>query len=275
MGICASLVIAGVVAAVRWGGLEVQPARSQAAPPDMRPAAVARRFLRSVTLAVVAGAGAGVLVAGAGGRLAMRLLAVTAGDDAQGRLTEADEIVGQISIGGTVSFIAFTALLFGTASGILYMLVRRWLPGGRLGALTYGVLLLVLAATRLEPLRADNPDFGLVGPGWLAALVFGAVVVLHGMLVAALAARYSKVLQLASRDRRSLATYTPLVVLLPIAPAALALAIIGGVTVALSRIGPVVGALRSHGARVAGRVAVAVAAVAALPGCVTAIVDIA
>ena len=38
-------------------------------------------------------------------RLIMRLLAVTAGDDAQGRLTEADEVVGEIDLGGTVALV--------------------------------------------------------------------------------------------------------------------------------------------------------------------------
>ena len=35
-----------------------------------------------------------MVAAGAGGRLVMRLLAVTAGDGAQGRITEADQVVG-------------------------------------------------------------------------------------------------------------------------------------------------------------------------------------
>ena len=30
----------------------------------------------------------------------------------------------------------------------------------------------------------DNPDFGIVGPGWVAVLVFSALVLVHGMLVA-------------------------------------------------------------------------------------------
>jgi hypothetical protein len=41
-----------------------------------------RRFVWDVNLAVAAGMGAGIMAAGAGGRLVMRLLAVTAGDDA-------------------------------------------------------------------------------------------------------------------------------------------------------------------------------------------------
>src|SRR4051794_24681106 len=53
---------------------------------------VARRYLRGVAIAVVGGFWAGALVTGPSVRLIMRLLAVTAGDDAQGRITEADEV---------------------------------------------------------------------------------------------------------------------------------------------------------------------------------------
>lgn len=43
----------------------------------------------------------------------MRLLAATAGDAAQGRRTEAEEIVGRITTGGSIGFIVFTGLFFG------------------------------------------------------------------------------------------------------------------------------------------------------------------
>ena len=44
----------------------------------------------------------GLLVTGPAVRLAMRLLAVTGGDDAQGRITEAEEVVGSVSLDGTI-----------------------------------------------------------------------------------------------------------------------------------------------------------------------------
>ena len=134
MTVCGGLVLAGLAAIVRWGGLEVEPPPAQddrEQLPSWR--LVARRYVWNVTVAVAAGIGSGILLAGAGGRLAMRLLAATAGDAAQGRVTEADQVVGRISTEGTLSFIVFTALFFGAATGALYMLIRRWLPGGRLG----------------------------------------------------------------------------------------------------------------------------------------------
>lgn len=160
MALCGLLVVGGIAATARWGGLSFQPLDPAA------PVTAAQRYFWNLTVAVTAGVGAGLLVAGAGGRLVMRLLAVTAGDQAQGRLTEAEEVVGRISTDGTIGFVVFTALFFGLATGIVYVLVRRWLPAGRLGGLAYGALLLVLAGSRIEPLRADNPDFDIVGPSW-------------------------------------------------------------------------------------------------------------
>jgi hypothetical protein len=95
---------------------------------------VVRRYLWYLTLAISAGVGAGILAAGAGSRLVMRLLVVTAGPDAQGRITEADQVVSRISLDGTLGFTVFTGLFFGAASGAAYLLVRRWLPGGRAAA---------------------------------------------------------------------------------------------------------------------------------------------
>jgi len=38
---------------------------------------------------------------------------VTAGPEAQGRVTEADEVVGRISVDGTLGFVVFTGLFLG------------------------------------------------------------------------------------------------------------------------------------------------------------------
>src|SRR5215203_1761986 len=116
--LCIALVLVGLVAVVRWGGLAVEP------PPTSRPAGagltdpppvslVVRRYLWYLTVALLSGAAAGILAAGAGGRLVMRLLAVTAGADAQGRITEAEEIVGRITVDGTIGFVVFTGLFLG------------------------------------------------------------------------------------------------------------------------------------------------------------------
>jgi len=135
---------------------------------------------------LAAGVAAGVLAAGAGGRLVMRVLAVTS-PDAHGSLTEAGEKIGEITLGGTLGFIFFTGVPAGFLSGALYALVAPVLPRGRAGGVVLGVLLLVLAATRIEPLRSDSVDFLLLDPAWLAVLGFSVLALFQGMLVAALA----------------------------------------------------------------------------------------
>lgn len=273
---CGVLVLLGVAAVVSWGALALLPSGDPGEREDSpSPGYVASRYLWYVTVAVVSGIGSGLLIAGAGGRLAMRLLAATAGDGAQGRTTEAEEIVGRITTGGSIGFIVFTGLFFGLATGALYMVIRRWLPPGRLGGLAYGMLLLVVAAPRIDPLRADNPDFGIVGPGWVAVVVFSALVLVHGMLVAALAGRYSRSLPPPSLRRRTLIAYAPLLLLIPAAPVAVVLAVVGLLAVGLSRAEPAIKAIRSHATAVAGRIVLAVVTLVALPGFASALIDIA
>jgi hypothetical protein len=250
--VCLALVLAGLVAVLRWGGLAVEPppapgpdAVSPTDPPSV--GFVVRRYLWYLVVAVASGATAGMLAAGAGGRLVMRLLAVTAGADAQGRITEAEEIVGRITVDGTLGFVVFTGLFFGPVSGAAYLLLRRWLPAGRAGGLAFGALLLVVAGTRLEPLRRGNPDFDLVGPGWVSVVAFAVLVVFHGMLVAALAGRVSRAVPLLAAQPHAIAIYAPLLLLvLPGLSVALVLIAVGVVVVLVSRIPSIVAAWRSR-----------------------------
>jgi hypothetical protein len=240
---------------------------------------VAFGYLRGVAIALVGGFWAGALVTGPAIRLIMRLLAVTAGDAAQGRITEADEVVGKINLDGTLALFVFGGVLPAMLSGAIYVLVRRWLPAGLLAGVTFGALHLVFAATRIDPLRPGNPDFDLVGPTWVAAVTFALAALLHGMAVVAIANRYSHALppHVTSRARWVRAAL-PLILpallvalfffaLVPIA-VGLAIALIG------SQIGVVVRAVRSRAALVAGRVAITLVVVLVLPGTVTDLRDV-
>lgn len=275
---CIVLVVVGLLAIVRWGGLAVQPppapADDDTVPADRPPVSlVVRRYLWYLTLAISSGVGAGILAAGAGGRLAMRLLAVTAGPTAQGQITEADQVVGRISAEGTLGFIVFTGLFFGAASGAAYLLLRRWLPGGRTGGVAFGALLLVLAGTRLEPLRPGNPDFDLVGPGWVSVAAFAVLVLFHGMLLAALAGRLSRAVPLLALNPRAIIAHVPLL-LLALGSVALVAAIVGVAVVAASQVPAVAGVWRDRRLVTAGRVILSLVALAALPSFARAITDI-
>jgi hypothetical protein len=275
---CIVLVVVGLLAIVRWGGLAVQPPPAppddDTVPADRPPVSlVVRRYLWYMTLAISAGVGAGILAAGAGGRLAMRQLAVTAGPTEQGRITEADQVVGRISAEGTLGFIVFTGLFFGATSGAAYLLLRRWLPGGRTGGVVFGALLLVLAGTRLEPLRPGNPDFDLVGPGWVSVAAFAALVLFHGMLLAALAGRLSRAVPLLALTPRAIIAHVPLL-LLALGSVALVAAIVGIAVVSASQVPAVAGVWRDRRLVTAGRVILSLVALAALPSFARAITDI-
>ena len=171
---CAPLVALGIALVVRRGG---------GAPEDERQL----DWPRYVTVSLGAGLAAGLLAAGAGGRLMMRLLGATSSPDVHGLSTEAGETIGEITVGGTLAFLVFVGLPAGFLSGMLYALLAPVVPSGRARGVALGVVLLVLFATRIEPLRPDSIDFLLLDPAWLAVLGFSALALFQGMLVTALA----------------------------------------------------------------------------------------
>jgi hypothetical protein len=273
MAVCGLLLVAGLAAGVMWSG------RTFCAPAvdaELSAVEVARLFVWYASLMLVAGVGTGVCVIGAGGRLAMRLLAVTAGDEAQGRITEAEEVVGKITVDGTIGFVLFNGIFFGVAAAALYLVVRRFLPSGQLGGVVFGLALLVVLGTTVDPLRNENPDFDIIGPGWLAVLVFTGLAVAYGVVLAAVAARLSAWLPLPSAERRVLLRY--------ILPAAVAvfvfllipvLVVVGLAVVAATRWRWLVNAVRSPRMALVGRVIAVGVVLVALPNAVISVADIA
>ena len=174
IAICAAVVVAGLVLAAR---------DTRDAPPALPP-------LRYVAVCLAAGVGAGVVAAGAGGRLVMRMLALTS-PDAERALTEAGARIGEITAAGTLGFVVFIGIPAGLLIGALYALAGPLVPRGRAGGAVLGLILLILAGS-FEPLRAGNFDFNLVGPDWLSVLSFTALAVFQGVLTVALAARLSR-----------------------------------------------------------------------------------
>jgi hypothetical protein len=205
-------------------------------------------------VAVTAGLAAGILAAGAGGRL-----------------------VGRITVDGTLGFVVFTGLFFGLASGLVVLLLHHWLPAGWAGGLAYGVLLLVVAGTRLEPLRRDNPTSTWSAPGgcrWRRLPPVCSLVVFHGLLVAALAGRLSRAVPLLAASPGAIAAHAPVLLLGVLVPLGLVAAVVGAVVVAASRIPQVVTALQARRLAVVGRAALAVAGLVLVPGFASAVVDI-
>ncbi|MEP7035560.1 MAG: hypothetical protein ABI662_04465 [Dermatophilaceae bacterium] len=273
---CGVLVVAGVALVVAWGRLGIVAPMST---PDGRVASALSRYLWWVTLVVTTGLVTGLLVAGAGGRLIMRLLAATS-PSASGLLTEAGETIGRVSVSGTLGFFVFGALPLALLASFAYAAIHRWLPEGRLAGLLLGVLLLVAASTRLEPLRSDNPDFVLVGPAWVALLTLGLLVLAQGMTTAAFMGWYSRRLPPLQRDRKVVARFVltgaMLVLTGPTGALVLALALAGAalVTVAVLIAPGFSSWWLSSRTSTVGRVLLAGGILLALPGFVIAIDDI-
>lgn len=271
MGICGIAFGAGVFLAFSrpseidppWGG------------PPTDGTEIVRRYVWYLTVGIGAGVASGLLIIGAGGRLAMRLLAITADEAAQGRITEAEEVVGRITLDGTVGFVLFFGAFGGLVTGILYVLMNKVLPSNAFKGALFGLALLVTAGTRIEPLRVSNPDFDIVGPGWVSITVFTALGIVHGAVLATIAGRYSRRLPLLSAERSVLVRYLPLLLLLPAFPLIAFFAVGAGLLVALHRFPALVEAMHSPPALKWSRAIAVLIILVATPSFVIAVTDIA
>ena len=140
---------------------------------------LSRPTLRGIAVVLLAGGIAGFSVGGLGTRIAMRIAALAAGDQAQGRITEAGATVGRITAEGTVFLFLFAGLgatVIGTA---FYLVTRPWLPRRRrVRAIAFGILELIAFGSTL--VDASNADFTILGHPLLNVVLFGTLVVLHG-----------------------------------------------------------------------------------------------
>lgn len=187
-------------------------------PVRTRFAAIAQRTSGMMAAAVVAS----ILVPGMGGRLLMRLLAATSGDRAQGRLTDAEEIVGDVTFGGTLAFVIFIGLVGGLMSLGLFVLLRRWMPVrsvfAGLAAAGIGGGLLARPSGLIDP---DNRDFRILSPTWLAIACAVAVIVLYGMLLVALVDRWATTWPPPGRSTAGVLSVLPGAVVFAVAAAAI------------------------------------------------------
>jgi len=134
----------------------------------------------------LAGAIAGLVAAGIGSRLAMRLIAVVDGDS-EGVGTDASATVGDVSLGGTFGLLVIGAVL-GIAGGLVYLGLRRWLfvPRAWRGV-TYGALTLLTIGNVL--FDTANSDFQIFEPILLVIGLFAMLFLVNGVLVVALVER--------------------------------------------------------------------------------------
>jgi hypothetical protein len=145
-------------------------------------------LLRVLGAGMIAGMLAGLLTIGIGGRIAMRISGALYQHEHPGATTVTDssgQQVGVISLAGTLDLLA-QGMFAGALGGLMYVMLRRWLPDARRPrALASSSLILLIAGTVI--VNAENQDFGRIGMPWLNVLMFGLIVVLFGYLVAPLA----------------------------------------------------------------------------------------
>jgi hypothetical protein len=145
------------------------------------------RGLRTAAIGFGAGCLVGALVGGLGARLIMRILFLANGST-RGSITANGNEVGFVTSGGTVALV-MVGIATGAAGGILYVLMRRWLPGGALArGLLFGAFLLV--AFGGGSIDADNFDFRIFGPTGLAVALFGLLPFAYGVALALLVDRW-------------------------------------------------------------------------------------
>lgn len=224
--ISTALLALGMVLAVVWGRLDLRE-------PDPRPPATTRgqavrdalrRYLWWVNVTTIAAVISGALVGTGGGRLIMRILALAAPASAQGQMTDAQEIVGRATLTGFLPLFVFGGLAAGFLGAWVYGLARRWFPSGWWAGPVLGLFLLVVFSAVMDPLRPDNSDFRILGPNWLAVVLYSALAIVHGSLVVAVTRWATH--RVPELSARSLPAYLPLLVVVVIYPLGVVLALV-------------------------------------------------
>jgi hypothetical protein len=143
-----------------------------------------------IGIGLLAGLVAGFVVGGVGSRVAMRVVALVAGHEHYGEVTEADEIVGDITADGTAFLVLFGTFL-GVLGGLLYVTVRPWVPGsGVRKGLAFGGLLLVLFGSQI--IDGGNSDFRRFVPSYMSVGLFASLFFLYGVIVSAIVERLDR-----------------------------------------------------------------------------------
>ncbi|HEX4983931.1 MAG TPA: hypothetical protein VFV63_19655 [Ilumatobacteraceae bacterium] len=199
---------------------------------------------RGALLGAAAGAWAGLLVGGAGGRLAMFVLRLTSPNYVRGIKSDDEFEIGRFSF-DTVFLLALTTIA-GAVVGMVFVAIRRALPvswrvwawtlvGGTVG----GSLIL----------HADGVDFNVLEPTWLAVVMFVTIPAGGAALMAVWVERWDR--WWFTYRRRTIVTALPTVLLVPVIfPLVVAVAAVvavsvasqsGTVRAAVGRVGPPIG----------------------------------
>ena len=135
--------------------------------------------LRETAIVVVGSGMTGALVGGLGSRLVMRLAALAA-PEARGMLTENGNVVGEITLQGTIALMIIAGLSSTVFGAGAFVVTRPWLPRRTVPrGLLFGVFLLALAGPAV--IDARNADFVILGDRLLNVAMFSSLFIAFGL----------------------------------------------------------------------------------------------
>ena len=165
-------------------GITGEPLRERRALTLLRRPAVLR-LTSSIGSAVICG----IVVGGIGGRMVMRLSALAADESRIGMITENGNVIGRITVEGTVALLLFVGLITGVSVGLFLFALRTVLPRRFLPATISAVLLALGGAIAIDP---GNIDFVILGNRALNVAMLIALFPAFGALFVVIAERLDR-----------------------------------------------------------------------------------
>lgn len=142
----------------------------------------AGEILRDISRGGLAGLIAGVVVGGLGGRIFMRAAALLH-PEATGMATANGNLIGDITLEGSLALIVFVGLFAGLAAGVVWVTVETWIPGsGVRKAILAMPVAIAIGARGL--LAVPNPDFRILGDDPAIVVLIVALTATLGLSVA-------------------------------------------------------------------------------------------
>ena len=176
-------------------------------------------LFRDVAVGGLAGVVSGFIIAGVGGRVAMRLTSLVAPAEAIGRRSEGGFIVGTVTFDGSLNVLFFVGSIFGLLGGLLLVILWPWVSSwGRWRSVAVGAFVLAVGST--EAVNPDNIDFAILGNQLFTVLLFWSLFFAWGFAAVWLRGLLDR--RLPGRSRRATIVYgaiaalgLPLVLALP------------------------------------------------------------
>ena len=139
-------------------------------------------LLRDMFSGGLAGLVSGVLVLGIGSRLAMRVVTLL-NSEFKGALTDAEQVVGAFTLGGTVALVVIFGVGGGAFAGVIWVVVRERLPEYLpVRVALAGVISTVVGSFMV--IEASNSDFKVFDPVVFNVAMFMVLIGLCGSATA-------------------------------------------------------------------------------------------